>query len=256
MSDDYARWVLAPPLPTRPVPATSSYFLCGVPRSGTWLLAGLLESTGVAGHPHEYFWRDTEAANRRAWGVSSFSEYVSRVKEVGTSADGVFGAKVMWGSLPGLVEELRALSPTAGIGDRELVELFFPRPRFVHVWRENVAAQAVSWAKAIQTGRWHHWDPPAADVRPRFDFTEVDALVHEVEEHDAAWRRWFSENEVDAFRVRYEDLVEDMDTVTRELLSFLEVAVPPDLAVSPRTANAADALNEDWIARYLTLRDG
>jgi hypothetical protein len=49
----YARWVLAPVPPKVPTTTTASYFICGVARGGTWLLAGLLDSTGVARHPHE-----------------------------------------------------------------------------------------------------------------------------------------------------------------------------------------------------------
>ena len=41
---EYARWVLEPELPVEPTPARSSYFVCSVQRSGTWLLAGLLDS--------------------------------------------------------------------------------------------------------------------------------------------------------------------------------------------------------------------
>jgi LPS sulfotransferase NodH len=218
------------------------------------LLAGLLESTGIAGHPHEYFWRDTEEANRRRWAVSSFSEYLSRVKEVGTSDNGVFAAKFMWGYLPDFLDRLRDVSGKKAVGDRALIEGFFPQPRFVFVWREDVAAQAVSWAKAIQTGRWHHWDSPTAEVEPRFDFGQIDALAHEVEKHDAAWRRWFSENRIDALHVRHESLVKDMDGVTREVLSFLGIALPPRLLVFARTAKIGDAQDKEWLARYLALR--
>lgn len=234
--------------------ATSSYFVCGVPRGGTWLLAGLLESTGIAGHPHEYFWRETTDANWRKWSISSFSEYLSRVKEVGTSDNGVFASKLMWGYLAEFLEKLRNLSGNKVVRDRVLIEQFFPQPRFVFVWREDVAAQAVSWAKAIQTGRWHHWDSPTAEVEPRFDFNQIDALAQEAARHNAAWRGWFSENRIDALHVRHEDLVNDMDGVTREVLAFLGIDLPPGSVVAPRTVRAGDARNKEWVARYVALR--
>jgi trehalose 2-sulfotransferase len=250
----YAQWVLAPSPPTFPTRAKSSYFICGTPRGGTWLLAGLLDSTGIAGRPHEYFWRDTEEANEARWGVSSFSEYLSHVKEVGTTRNGVFGAKLMWGSMARFLDKLRNLPGEEVVSDRGLIESFFPQPRFVLVWREDVAAQAVSWAKAIQTGRWHHWDSPRPHAKPRFAFDRIDALAHEATAHDAAWRRWFSENGIAAFRVRHEDLVEDMDGVTRSVLAFLEIAPPPDLAVTAQTVRAANALNREWVARYRAVK--
>jgi LPS sulfotransferase NodH len=32
----------------------NSYFVCGTPRTGSSLLLGLVDSTGVAGHPQAY----------------------------------------------------------------------------------------------------------------------------------------------------------------------------------------------------------
>jgi trehalose 2-sulfotransferase len=55
---------------------TTSYLVCGTPRSGTSLLCGLLAGTGVAGHPEEYFWRDDVPFWSRRWGVSGFAEYL------------------------------------------------------------------------------------------------------------------------------------------------------------------------------------
>jgi trehalose 2-sulfotransferase len=220
----------------------------------TWLLAGLLESTNVAGHPHEYFWRGTEDANRRNWNVSSFSEYLTRVKEVGTSENGLFAAKLMWGYMPEFLDNLRSLTGKTVGSDRVLIEQFFPQPRFVFVWREDVVAQAVSWAKATQTGRWHHWDALTDEVEPLFDFDQIDALAREATMHNAAWRRWFSENGIDAFHVRHEDLVKDMDGVTRGVLAFLGIDLPTGSVVAARTVRAGDARNKEWIARYLALR--
>src|SRR5262249_56036499 len=34
---------------------SSSYFICTLPRSGSWLLSEGLEKTGIAGRPREYF---------------------------------------------------------------------------------------------------------------------------------------------------------------------------------------------------------
>jgi LPS sulfotransferase NodH len=250
----YARWVLAPSLPKPPTRARTSYFICGVPRAGTWLLAGLLASTGIAGHPHEYFWRDAEKANWAHWSVTSFSEYLWRLKEVGTSGNGVFAAKLMWGYIADFLDKLRKLSGAEATGDRALIEMFFPQPHFVFIWREDGVAQAVSWAKAIQTGRWHHWDSPSPQVQPRFDFDQIDALANEAAKHDEAWRRWFAENGVEALHIRYEDLVEDADGVTRKVLAFLGIASPPGLVVTAQTARVGNAQNREWITRYMALR--
>jgi LPS sulfotransferase NodH len=246
--EEYAEWVLRPQLPERPAQPRLSYFICGTPRSGSWFLCGLLASTGVAGRPHEWFWRDTEEANRRAWGVSDFSEYLARVRDAGTTPNGVFGSKVMWGYLEDVLARLGELGPASS--DKSLIERHFPQPRFVWIRREDIAAQAVSWAKAIQCGRWHHWDALDPHAAPAYDGDQIDALAREAEAADAAWRTWFAANEIRPFVVRFEDLVADKIGVTREVLHFVGVA-SDEAPIRELTVRAGDRLNTEWLARYV-----
>lgn len=253
----YAQWVLEPQLPQCPVTPRSSYVIGAIPRSGSWLLSGLLHSTGAAGRPHEYFLSETEAANRRNWGVSSPAEYLAKVLEAGTTDNGVFGCKVMWGVLPHFLRQLKPGATAGPGGDRALIAQFLPRARFVWARRQDVEAQAVSWAKAAQSGYWHHWD--SVERHPRFDFAQIDALVRETTEHDAAWRRWFAANEIDPLEVRFEDLVEDMEGQTRRVLRFIGIERPESYVVTEQTVKAGDAraraVNDEWLARYRLERE-
>ena len=74
--------------------------------------------------------------------------------------------------------------------------------------------------------------------------------MSEIEEQDAAWGHWFRANGITPFDVRYEDLVADMEEVTRRLLDFLGVAVPGGTPIEPQHARQADAVNAEWAARY------
>lgn len=198
--EQYARWVLAPPRPDLRLRPHESYFVCATPRSGSWFLCGLLASTGVAGRPHEWFWRDTRSSLERDWNVADDADYVEHVLAAGTTPNGVFGAKVMFGSLP-------PLEP-------------FPRPRFVWMRRRDREAQAASFARAIQTGHWHHWDPPPrGEPEDRPDMAV--ALSDEIEQLEQGWARWFDEHDVDPLEVVYEELAEDPTGHTKRVLSFL-----------------------------------
>ena len=245
----YAEWVLRPPIPESRTPTRHSYFICSTPRIGSWLLCGLLASTGVAGRPHEWFWRGTEEANTRAWGASGLADYVRLVHQAGTTPNGVFGAKLMWAHAEHTLFRLRALGQVGS--DQVVLVRHFPNPRFVWVRRDDVAAQAVSWAKAIQTGHWHHWDTPRPNAAPRYNREQIDVLAREAITHNAAWSDWFAANEIDPLVVRFEDLVANPAEVTREVVEFLCVA-SNGLTVAELTISAHDHVNEEWLARYRT----
>ena len=226
--DEYGEWVLRTPKPTELLRPRGSYFVCATPRCGSWFLCGLLASTGVAGRPHEWFWRDTRASLERAWGVRDADEYVELVLAAGSTPNGVFGAKVMWGALPDL-------SP-------------FPRPRFVWVRRRDRIAQAVSFARAAQTGHWHHWDPPPREL-PTYSFDAVDALRREIDQLELAWEQWFDREGVEPLEVVYEELLADPERETLRVLEFLSLELPRDVEIQPLTVRQPVAA-DDWAARY------
>lgn len=228
-----------------------SYLVCGTPRSGTSLLCGLLASTGLAGRPEEYFWRDDEPHWSEQWGVTGFTDYLRAAIAHGSTPNGVFGAKVMYGYLPDLLGKLAALQGGAGLDDRTLLERAFPGLRFLWIWREDMVAQAVSWSKAIQTNVWSASDRRAPSAEPpRFDFRQIHELVRQARSGRKGWKRWFKAHHIEPLRIRYEDLMTDMSGTTRGSLSFLGIEHPVDLAVQAQTARQADSINDDWAARY------
>jgi trehalose 2-sulfotransferase len=227
--DGYGRWVLEPPRPRELLRPRDSYFVCATPRCGSWFLCGLLASTGVAGRPHEWFWRDTRASLERRWDVSGADEYVELILAAGTTANGVFAAKVMFGSLPDLAA--------------------FPRPRYVWMRRRDRVAQAVSFARAVQTGHWHHWDPPARE-EPVFRLDAVDALLREIDELERSWAGWFEREGIEPLEVAYEDVAAAPQRETRRVLDFLSLELPPGIAVRPLTLAQRAPVGEDWAARY------
>ncbi|HEX7161024.1 MAG TPA: Stf0 family sulfotransferase [Trebonia sp.] len=68
----------------RPAPApdperTGSYLICATPRTGSSLLCGLLDSTGVAGHPESWFRRQDEREFAAGWGIADPSEVTAHL---------------------------------------------------------------------------------------------------------------------------------------------------------------------------------
>ncbi|MER7334163.1 MULTISPECIES: Stf0 family sulfotransferase [unclassified Micromonospora] len=241
-----------------------SYFVCATPRTGSSLLLGLLESTGVAGRPQAYFrspdeplWADRWRLPRTADGGVDYAAYVRAALTAGRTDNGVFGAKLMWGTLDEVVAKLAPLHPDLGGDDVALLQRAFGRTRFVFVRRDDVLAQAVSWLRAEQTGTWFvggngEISGAAGNGRPpRFDADGIRHFLATIREHNAAWEAWFGRWGIRPHPVRYEDLVGDMAATTNGILHFLGLDVPKGgRPVVARHQRQADELNRQWIWRY------
>lgn len=113
--------------------------------------------------------------------MSTFADYLRAAIGQGITANGVFGAKVMFGDLPDLLGKLATLPGSRGLDDRALLERAFPNLRFVWIWREDVVAQAVSGSRAIQTGVWYEADARRSPAtQPRFDFAQIHGLQRRI----------------------------------------------------------------------------
>jgi LPS sulfotransferase NodH len=233
--------------------------VCGTPRSGSTLFCGLLRATGVAGLPESYFrvpdeqsWADRWQLPRGPHGSFDYGDYVRAAIVEGSTGNGVFGARIMWGTMGQMVARLGAVHPGLAGADLDLLSRAFGRTRFVHLWRDDPVAQAVSWARAEQTGYWQGGDTVAPGREPHFDFEQIDDLVRTVREHNAAWRDWFSAFGIRPHPVRYEDLTSDIEAVMRGTLDFLALDTPHDLQIVPRHHRQADEVNREWAVRYRT----
>lgn len=237
-----------------------SYLICTTPRTGSTLLCGLMASTKVAGHPESYFREPDEQLWVARWNIAQASdgafersEFVRAALAAGRTDNGVFAARIMWGTLDHLFDRLRAVHPAPAAGDFDLLNLAFGHTRFVYLHREDVLAQAVSWHRAEQTNVWHQTDreePKQPAREPRFDFDEIRGLVRTIEEHNAAWRAWFASVGIQPHTVRYEDLDADPVGVAGEVLDFLGLELPPGRPIETRHRRLADELNAYWIDRY------
>jgi len=243
---------------TRPADPVS-YLLCGTPRTGSTLLGSLLASTGVAGRPESYFREPDEHAWARRLGVAvagdgsfDYRSFVQAVRRAGSTPNGVFAARVMWGTMHRIVD---GLGRAAGRRDLDVLGEAFGALRLVHLRRGDVVGQAVSWARAEQTGYWQDGDRSSAP--PRYDPGLIEDLVRTIGEHDAAWSSWFAAQGVNPLPVTYEDVVGNPRQPVQAILDHLDVEVPPGWRPVPRQCRQADAVNADWVRRYrAALRPG
>jgi trehalose 2-sulfotransferase len=262
-----------------------SYLVCATPRSGSTLLCHELNRTGVAGHPEEYFEalhrsglprrpheyfdpeRHANIVERLAfrempdgaarepnplWHPDTYGQYLDWALSEGTTPNGVFGAKLMWGYLGDFAQLLRGIE---GLGGRPLPELLsraFPGLRYVQITRQDKVRQAVSLWKAVQTQAWKQeaGEQPREAVELVFSFRAINYLVRLLTAHDASWDAYFLGLGYEPLKLTYEELAEDTEGVVRRVLEHLGITVPEGLESSePRLSAQADEVSEDWVRR-------
>lgn len=215
-------------------------------------MAGLLRSTRIAGRPEEYFWGGDRAFWSERWKTSSDTEFVERALQEGTTENGVFGARVMWTYLADVVEMLRA-TRVHGATRHEALAAILPNLHCIFLTRRDIVAQAVSWAKAIQSNEWFEGDERTTHTEPRYDPELIEQLIQEIARGNESWTDFFSEASVGPHHAIFEDLVADPDGATRAVLTFLGLQ-SPSAPIVPTTAPQTDATNRDWIRRYQAER--
>src|ERR1700730_3110376 len=197
------------------VSPTCSYLVCATPRSGSTLLCEALTNTGLAGRPKEYF-EALKASGQPRQPKEYFTEledpelarildevpqlvspphsittdypiYLTRVLEEGTTPNGVFGAKMMWGYFGDFLAHLHDIPTYGQMRVPELLATIFPNLHYLLVTRMDKVRQAVSLWRAIQTWTWREdevEDSPVLPTRPtdepRFHFEAIDHLVQQI----------------------------------------------------------------------------
>jgi trehalose 2-sulfotransferase len=284
-----------------------SYLVCATPRSGSTLVCHALTETGVAGRPEEYFEalrhsgrprrpeeyflgvedqsiRDhlgergvgAELAPRSPlWSRAAYDRYLEWSFEAGTTPNGIFGAKLMWGYFHDFVSLLRNVPAYRDLPLAELLPSVFPQLTFVRVVRANKLRQAVSLWKAVQTATWREDQAQAASAsledngtapyrsfieahRPqlRFHYRAIDHLLEQLLIEEACWDAFFEHAGIKPVLVLYENFAADYETSTLRLLDRLGLAPPEGFGFEPQMKRQSDKVNDDWVRRYSELRLG
>jgi trehalose 2-sulfotransferase len=284
-----------------------SYLVCATPRSGSTLVCEALAETGVAGRPEEYFEALRHSGRPRRpeeyflgvedqsirdhlgergigaeppprsplWSRAAYDRYLEWAFEAGTTPNGVFGAKLMWGYFGEFVSLLRNVPAYRDIPLAELLPAVFPDLTFVRVVRANKVRQAVSLWKAVQTANWREEQASSAagsveadgsppyrsfieEHRPqlRFHFKAINHLLEQLLIEEASWDAFFEHAGIRPILVLYENFAGDYERSTHNLLDRLDLSVPEGFEFEPRMKRQSDGINDDWTRRYSDLRLG
>ena len=240
----------------------TAYVICAMQRSGSFLLCEALKNTGLAGMPEEYFlyheggenWENGRWA--RQHGVTLRPAYLELVLAKGTTANGVFGTKLMWNYLPHVIANFQEMPAYQGLDAAEILPKLLPNLHYIWLVRRDKVKQAVSWAMAAQTNIYASWQTEGqSPPEPVFDFEQIDLLYNLILQGEAGWQAFFKRCGAVPLKVVYEELVGSYEATALRILDYLGVSYPPDLVFGQRKLKKqATELNERWAEKYLEMK--
>ena len=238
---------------TTPERQAVSYAICATPRTGSYLLCEGLRSTGLAGKPTEYLSPSYEQYWMPRWKVGSYPGYLAKVREVGATANGVFGVKVHPVQLDHFCRRMSGTSRATLLERRALLEEAFGDLRYVWVKRADKVGQGISYAKALQSRIW--WDTdkaPAPYDAPwpeaiRFDRALLERCITQMHVEEARWQAYFDDNDIEPLVITYETMVEDVPDAVSRVAGHLGLKLPDDFQLPPsRFRLQADSVTREW----------
>ena len=283
-----------------------SYLVCATPRSGSTLVCEALKETGVAGRPEEYFEALRHSGRPRApagvlprrrgpldprsprrarvgaeppprsplWSRAAYDRYLEWAFEAGTTPNGVFGAKLMWGYFGDFVSLLRNDSRLPRRAAPRAPADRLPRP---HLRPRRPRQQGAPGGLALEGGadrdlargpgqrqgslgrgrtlslRALHRGAPArscASTTRRSTTCWSQILVEE-----ASWDAFF---EHCGIKPSSSSTRTSPPTTRRPapcvLLERLGLEAPEGFEFEPRMKRQSDRINDDWTKRYSELK--
>src|SRR5215470_16983651 len=214
------------------------YVVCTIPRSGSNLLTDGLRDTRRAGMPKQFFLPKSETLYAAGLGLDPVVDYVAYVRGIvntKTTRNEVFGFKLMSWYLEDFLNRLRAAHAfgNATTSDLELLYNAFPRLRFVRIVRRHKLRQALSTARALQTGLWKVQKGKSILREPEFDPDLIEQSLHEAERQEKIWDDFFRRIGIKPFEVEYEKLCHDYESTIHAVLNFLRIKLPAGTCVGP-----------------------
>ncbi|HET9160583.1 MAG TPA: Stf0 family sulfotransferase [Caulobacteraceae bacterium] len=207
------------------------YAICSEPRSGTTWLTYLLSSTGVLGHPREYF-NPTNEAVRDIEGYGP-DRMIETVLTRGRTDNGVYAVKVFTDTFDNPAQPWAKTLPNLS---------------FVHFEREDLLGQAISWAKAVQTGLYLATDEKLGEAH--YDQAAITWFLVEGARRQARWRLFFARNGLEPLRLTYSGLTADPVGAVHAVARLVQVEPPSVDPAKAATKVQRDDVSEAWRQRY------
>ncbi len=242
--------------------------VASVERTGSTLLCSILRGTLAAGTPVEYLnihtqnfvrfrdkygvptitpslrpvstirkilgrseWRDISYFSR-----TSYLQYLTRLAEVNTTPNGVFGIKMHWNQYKRHMLDL------------DLDVNYWQVPvRWVRITRQDEVRQAISFVRAAQSESWN--SNMEVQREPVYDSIAIVDALKRIADENTQWTKYFTDNKISPLSITYEQLTRDMDATVRKVMDFIDS--PIDTVPAPQTKKQSDVTSKEWAELFL-----
>jgi trehalose 2-sulfotransferase len=236
------------------------YVVCTIPRSGSNLLTDGLRDTRRAGMPKQFFLLKAESRYAAELGidpVADYAAYVRAIVKTKKTRNEVFGFKLMSWYLDDFLARLREAHGfgNSATSELELLRSAFPHLRFLRIVRRHKLRQALSTARALQTGLWKVQKGKSILREPEFDPDLIEQSLREAERQEKIWEDFFGRIGIKPLKVEYENLCQDYERTIRVVLNFLRIKLPAGARVGPPvTTRQSDEISRMWEERFIAER--
>lgn len=203
--------------------AQKQVILCFTNRCGSNWLAELLYATGLMGLADEFFNAERVLEDCAICKLNSFDDFIRNLPNNHSTLNAVFATKLSW-------DQLYFLSRI------KVISKIIPKPQFIYIVRNDVAAQALSFLVAMQTGQWKsNWNSGVnGKTKPASISNEqIIEVISEIQFAQSQFELYFDKLKLSPYRVFYEDLQTNPEFVISEILHFLEISTSKRREINP-----------------------
>lgn len=167
---------------------------------------------------------------------TDFSTYLSEIIRIRTSPNGVFGTKMH------AVQMIEALKAGA-------IQKYLPGVKFIFLKREDVFAQAVSFAIARQTDQWTSHGEVVNE--PVYDWDMLRDCLNGILSSYKAWGQFFAGNRIQPLALTYEGIQADPQKAVAAVAGLLDVPFEGADSEEPLFyQRQGGQRNVEWVQRF------
>lgn len=221
-----------PPARRARVALDKTYCILMTPRSGSTWLTRRIARLNVLSHPDEYFNANLFGETLQYNPGRDVYEVFDIVAKKNRTRGGIFGFEISYFDL----EELEL--------EAQILDLMVGEKHFFYLSRRNFVAQAISLYLAVESNFFHSFatDKPQRRRAAPYDDGKIMYWVCHILQQEFGIRRWAFRNGVRPMRLRYEELLEDIDGVIGRMADQLgvELSGAPERALPETERITAD----------------